>query len=94
MTDPRHGWSVSLGRDPAAVLAAMRDADRQLHDQLVLSLRSLALEAGSAADAGKLPPGDEIDPGRYGLDVPHTPFLISYACYPSEIRIIDPVWLG
>jgi hypothetical protein len=84
-------------QDAADVLEAMRTGGApELHDQVVLFLRALALEAGAAADAGKPLPGDEIEPGRHSIDVPHTPVLIGYSRYPGmrEFRVTDLIWLG
>ncbi len=65
-----------------------------LHDQVVLFLQALAVEAG--ADAGKPLPGLPMGDSRFNIDVPQTTVLISYSRYPGirEFRITDLIWLG
>lgn len=97
MSDPRGGWTMFCEQDAAEVLEAMRTSGAvELYDQVVLFLRALALEAGAASDAAKPLPGDEIHPGRYSIDVPHSPVLIGYSRYPDlrEFRVTDLIWLG
>ena len=97
MKDPERGWTIVCAEDPADVLETMRTTGHaELHDQLVLFLRALALEAGSAADAGKPLPGLSMGDGRYNVDVPDSPVLISYSRYPGlrEFRVTDLIWLG
>lgn len=50
----------------------MRDADQELHDQVVLFLQALAVEADSGKPLPDLPMGD----GRHNIDVPGTSVLI------------------
>ena len=90
------GWTMFVQEEPAHTLEAMRVADPDLHDQVVLFLRALALEAGAAVDAGKPPPGREMGDGRYNVAVPHSPVLISYNRFPGllEFRVGDLIWLG
>jgi len=98
VSDPqRRGWTVFCTEDAANVLEAMRTSGHTaLHDQVVLFLRSLAIEAGAAADASKELPGLPMGDGRYNIDVPGLPVLISYTRYPGlrEFRVTDLVWLG
>ena len=91
------GWTVFCSEDAANVMEAMRaGGETELHDQVVLFLRALAIEAGAAADAGKPLPGLPMGDGRYNVDVPGLPILISYIRYPGlrEFRITDLLWLG
>nr|WSZ97708.1 hypothetical protein OH820_20420 [Streptomyces sp. NBC_00857] len=62
----------------------------------MLFLRALAVEAGDAVDAGKQPPGLPMGDGRYNVDVPRLPVLISYSRYPGmrEFRVTDLIWLS
>ena len=97
MTDSPRGWTMRMHEEPAGVLAAMRaSGDDELHDQVVLFLRALALEAGAATDAGKPLPGHEMGDGRYNIAVPHSPVLITYCrlTAPREFRCADLIWLG
>lgn len=82
--------------DSANVLEAMRTSGHsELHDQVVLFLRALAVEAGAAVDADKSPPGYPMGDGRYNVDVPRLSVLISYTRYPGlrEFRVTDLLWL-
>jgi hypothetical protein len=97
VSDSGRGWTVFCNEDAANVLEAMRTGGHtELHDQVVLFLRALAIEAGAAADAGKPLPGLPMGDGRYNVDVPRLPILISYTPYPGmrEFRVTDLLWLG
>lgn len=95
MTGPR-GWTLFVQEEPGHALEAMRAADARLHDQVVLFLRSLALEAGAAVEAGKPLPGHDMGDGRYNIAVPHDPVLITYTRFPGlrEFRVSDLIWIG
>ncbi|MFJ4920189.1 hypothetical protein [Streptomyces sp. NPDC088725] len=83
--------------DSANVLEAMRrTGNPELHDQIVFFLRALAIEAGAAFDADKPLPGLPMGDGRYNVEVPRLPVLISYTHYPGlrEFRVTDLLWLG
>ena len=70
------GWTVFCTEDAATVLEAMRTTGHEgLHDQVVLFLQALAVEAG--ADAGKPLPGLPMGDSRFNIDVPQTTVLIS-----------------
>ncbi|MGP3991530.1 hypothetical protein [Streptomyces sp. 3N207] len=73
-----------------------RSGETELHDQIVRFLTALALEAGAAADADKPLPGLPMGDGRYNIDVPRLPVLISYTRYPGhrEFRVTDLIWLS
>jgi hypothetical protein len=91
------GWTVFLTEDAANVLQTMRTTGHEeLHDQVVLFLRALAVEAGAAADASKPLPGLPMGDGRFNIDVSQAPVLISYSRYPGmrEFRVTDLIWLG
>ena len=84
-----------LAEDAADVLEAMRTTGHEdLHDQVVRVLRALAAEA--AADADKALPGLPMGDGRYNIDVPRSPVLISCSRYPGlrGFRVTDLIWLG
>ena len=95
-TPGRRGWTLFCAEDPAGVLETIRREDRELYDQVVLFLQALAIEAGVAIDADKEPPGLPMGDGRFNLDVPRLPILISYTQYPGlrEFRVTDLLWLG
>ncbi|MFD7919997.1 hypothetical protein ACFV3R_12310 [Streptomyces sp. NPDC059740] len=92
----RHRWTLLLTDHAADVLETMRAADLDLHREMVLFLRALALEAGGAADADKTLPGLPMGDGRHNVDVPRLPVLISYTSHPSsrEVRVTDLLWLA
>ncbi|MGI5353489.1 hypothetical protein ACQEU8_35730 [Streptomyces sp. CA-250714] len=95
-TPDRPGWTIYCNEDSATVLEAMRRCgETELHDQLVRFLQARALEAGAAADADKPLPGLPMGDGRYNIDVPRLPVLISYTRYPGlrEFRVTDLIWL-
>ncbi|MFD8969459.1 hypothetical protein ACFV0C_31520 [Streptomyces sp. NPDC059568] len=97
MSDPERGWTVFCAEEAANVLEAMRVAGHgDLYDEVVLFLRALAVEAGQAADADKPLPGLPMGDGRYNINVPLLPVLVSYSRYPGmrEFRITDVVWLS
>jgi hypothetical protein len=94
---PERGWTVFCTEDAASVLETMRTTGHEeLHDQVVLFLQALAVEAGAAADAGKPLPGLPMGDARFNVDVPQTTVLISYSRYPGlrEFRVTDLIWLG
>lgn len=91
------GWTVFLTEDAAGVLETMRaTGHEELHDQVVLFLQGLAVEAGAAADADRTLPGLPMGDGRFNIDVPQAAVLISYSRYPGlrEFRVTDLIWLG
>jgi hypothetical protein len=106
VTGRPRSWALLLSEDAAHVLTAMRTTGHaDLHDQVVLFLQALAIEAGAAADADKPLPGMAIDDRRYNVDVPFLPVLISYTRNrrsaesregpePRELIVTDLLWLG
>jgi hypothetical protein len=91
------GWTIFLAEDAAHVLETMRTTGHEdLHDHVVTFFQALTTEAGAAADAAKPLPGLPMGDGRFNVDVPHVPVLVSYSQYPGrrEFRVTDLIWLG
>ncbi|MBM9510472.1 hypothetical protein [Actinacidiphila acididurans] len=99
MTPESRGWTAVAELRAAEVLDAMGNSGfRELHDQMVLFFRALALEVGDAITSGKTPPGlpMEIDEVIwYSVAVPREGVFFSYSIYPGErqIRICDLIWI-
>lgn len=97
MTRPdRPRWTASAEEHPTAVLQQILKSDEQLYRRLMLFLRSAALEAGIAIDAGHRPPGMAMTDGRIALDVPREGVLLYYQPDPAarEMVVTDVVWIG
>ncbi|MYS23599.1 hypothetical protein GA0115240_15423 [Streptomyces sp. DvalAA-14] len=93
------GWQAVAELRAAEVLHAMGTSGfTELHDQMVLFFRALALEVGDSVKSGKAPPGlpMEIDDVIwYSVAVPWEGVFFSYSVYPGErqIRICDLIWI-
>ncbi|MGS2588573.1 hypothetical protein [Streptomyces hebeiensis] len=96
-TQPERGWSLQRTEHAARVLEAMRAGGYgETYRAVVLFVRALAIEAGNAVAAGKGLPGLPVgDGGRYVIDVPRLPVLVSYRWFPGtrEFRVLDLVWI-
>jgi hypothetical protein len=97
VTQPSHPrWTVFAEERPIDVFQQILKTDEQLYRRLMLFLRSAALEAGIAIDAGRRPPGMAMTDGRIALDVPRESVLIYYEPDPAvrEIVVTAVVWAG
>ncbi|WP_329128481.1 hypothetical protein OG552_00165 [Streptomyces sp. NBC_01476] len=94
MTQPRRGWTLAVGAHPAAAVEAM---PKELQRAVLNFLSALALEAGSAIDAGKPPPGQRLDEVglRYSIVVQGEPVIVEYLALRAarELRAAALVWL-
>ncbi|MEV6013274.1 hypothetical protein AB0M29_41765 [Streptomyces sp. NPDC051976] len=88
------GWSLAVATHPAADIAAM---PRDLQRGVVNFLSALAIEAGSAIEAGKRPPGTALDDVglRYSIVVFGEPVVCEFIVVPGsrEVRLTTLVWL-
>jgi hypothetical protein len=94
--DRKCGRTISCAQGAADVLEAMQTTGHEdLHDDVVLFIRALAVEAGAAADAGRPPPGLPTGDSLFSIDVPHTAVLAIYGrTGPREFRVTNLIWLG
>ncbi|MFF9391976.1 hypothetical protein [Streptomyces griseoluteus] len=99
MTAPLPSWKAVIEPRAAQVLHTMGASGfKELHDQMVLFMRSLALEVGDAVQAGKTPPGLPMPIDGvvwYSIPVFNERVLFSYSIYPDQqqIRICDFIWI-
>ena len=93
MSQPR-GWSLAVATHPAADVAAMPP---HLQRGVLNFLGALAIEAGSAIDAGKPAPGTALDDVglRYSIVVYGEPVIAEYLAITDarELRVTTVVWL-
>lgn len=100
MTVPLPAWKAVVEPRAAEVLHVMGVSGcRELHDQMVLFMRALALEVGDAVQTGKTPPGLPMtidDVVWYSVPVHREGVFFSYSIYPDQrhIRICDFIWIG
>ncbi|MFC1431571.1 hypothetical protein ACEZDB_13045 [Streptacidiphilus sp. N1-3] len=98
MTGPTQpSWRAVLDDQAAQVLLAMHKAGEvQLHDGIVLFVRSLAIEVGAAIGAHRPPAGMRLADGRYAVDVRSAPVLIYYVpdLEHRTIRVCDLIWVA
>ena len=86
-----------LGQQAAQTLLDIRKAgDARLHDETVLFLRALALEAGAAATAGRRLPGARLTDGRYAVDIRRAAVLVYYVPDPDArvLRVSELIWVA
>ncbi|WP_371666432.1 hypothetical protein OG985_48005 [Streptomyces sp. NBC_00289] len=90
---PRRGWTVWTEEIPASVIL---DMPPELSKMVLHFLHALGIEAGTAVDANRKPPGDPMDDSgiRYSLEVPEESVIIEYAVIREErqIRVSALVW--
>lgn len=94
------GWTAVTQVTASKVLSQMRaEGDVDLHDRIVRFLRALALEVGSAVEAGHKPPGLPMTIRGvtwFSLAVADDPVFFNYSVYPNElqIRVCDLIWVA
>lgn len=88
-------WVLYVEESPAADIRAM---PQQLGRAVLNFLKALAIEAGSAIDAGKPPPGHQLDEqgSRYSIVVQGEPVIVEYITDARTRALYVPtlVWIA